>query len=60
MQLARRYYTDNRRETRTFRDIVAQIVFHHAPSDVEPGPRLNTFVCPTCRHAKSLCTCEVK
>ena len=60
MQLARRYIFDNRRETRTFRDIAAKIIYHAAPPEIEREPTQATFVCPTCRHAKAICTCEVK
>ena len=47
-----------RHERRSFRDIVARIVYHHADPETvtEPEPATR-FVCQVCRHAKALCTC---
>ena len=50
-----------RHERRMFHDIVARIVYHQAPAEEAIEPKHPThFVCGTCRHAKELCTCEVR
>ena len=50
-----------RHERRYFRDIVARIVYHGLDAETASEPQPSTvFVCRQCRHAKALCTCEVR
>ena len=52
--LADRY---QKRDAREFQQLAAAIIYHHAPADLEPSDR-NPYVCPGCRHAVAICTCE--
>ena len=59
MQIAPRYTASNRLERRSFRNLVAQVVYHHAEAETHPETRREaTFVCRQCRHVLSLCTCQ--
>ena len=56
--VAPRFYVANRRERRTFQQIAALIIHHHAEPDTEPQePAGNPFVCGNCGHVRQLCIC---
>jgi len=59
MQIAPRYSASNRLERRTFRNLVAQVIYHHEDAERQPETaRERSFVCRQCRHVLALCTCQ--